>query len=144
MRYYPNLQLKMGATPIPPEKLTTLAEISYFVAEVANLPQDQHAPYVAKVLSHLIRGHPCSSHVKNPLTYQHIDPNQSGIIDVRLFLSYPDEVTWFEKSQQIGLDLDSRQAKEMLSEIKDLEAQALLLKVRKPRLNLMLHRLQPN
>ncbi|MBE9475068.1 MAG: citramalate synthase, partial [Chloroflexi bacterium] len=42
----PDLQLKMGKSCVPVENLEQLAELSYYVAEVANLPHDKNYPYV--------------------------------------------------------------------------------------------------
>ncbi|MCA9957877.1 MAG: citramalate synthase, partial [Anaerolineales bacterium] len=42
----PDLQIKMGKECVPPESLQQLADLAHYVAEIANLPHDTHAPYV--------------------------------------------------------------------------------------------------
>lgn len=140
----PNLQLKMGVNPITPEKLATLSEISYFVAEVANLPHDQHAPYVGESAFTHKGGIHVAAMLKSAQTYQHIDPDLVGNLRRSVVSELSGRGNLVEKSQLMGLDLDSSQAREMLSEIKDLEAQGFTFESAEGTFNLMLHRLQPD
>ena len=48
----PDLQLKMGKSCVPEENLNHLTDLSYYVAEVANLPHDKHYPYVGSARLH--------------------------------------------------------------------------------------------
>jgi 2-isopropylmalate synthase len=44
----PDLQLKMGYETVAPEQLKELTDLSRCVAEVANLPHDDHQPFVGR------------------------------------------------------------------------------------------------
>ncbi|MFZ1399348.1 MAG: citramalate synthase, partial [Candidatus Promineifilaceae bacterium] len=74
----PDLQLKMGYDCVPPEKLAGLTELSRYVAEVANLDLDDHQPFVgASAFAHKGGIH-VAAMLKNPLSYQHIEPELVG------------------------------------------------------------------
>src|SRR4030043_354473 len=44
----PDLELKLGFKTLPEGQLSKIKEVSHFVAEVANLAQDEHLPFVGK------------------------------------------------------------------------------------------------
>src|SRR2546421_8182312 len=72
------LQLKVGCAVLPPEQLRRLREVALFVAAVANLNPDAHAPYVgASAFAHKGGIH-VAAVAKLPESYQHIDPALVG------------------------------------------------------------------
>src|SRR2546429_3065883 len=72
------LQLKVGCPVLPPEQLRRLREVGLFVAAVANLNPDAHAPYVgASAFAHKGGIH-VAAVAKLPESYQHIDPALVG------------------------------------------------------------------
>jgi 2-isopropylmalate synthase len=72
------LQLKLGCPVLPPEQLRRLREVALFVAAVANLNPDAHAPYVgASAFAHKGGIH-VAAVAKLPESYQHIDPALVG------------------------------------------------------------------
>ncbi|MDX2254153.1 MAG: citramalate synthase [Pseudanabaenaceae cyanobacterium bins.39] len=74
----PNLQLKMGYQCITPEQLCQITEISRQVSEIVNLAPDDHAAFVgASAFAHKGGIH-VSAVQRNPLTYEHINPEQVG------------------------------------------------------------------
>ncbi|MEL7505105.1 MAG: citramalate synthase [Cyanobacteria bacterium J06554_6] len=74
----PNLQLKMGYDCLPPEKLAMLADGSRYISEVVNLAPDDHAPYVGRSAFAHKGGIHVSAVEREPLTYEHIVPEQVG------------------------------------------------------------------
>ena len=74
----PNLQLKLGFDCIQPEQLETLAESSRLISEVVNLAPDDHAPFVGLSAFAHKGGIHVSAVERNPLTYEHIQPEQVG------------------------------------------------------------------
>lgn len=74
----PNLQLKLGYRCLPQEKLQHLTEISRSISEVVNLAPDDHAPFVGLSAFAHKGGIHVSAVQKNPLTYEHIAPEQVG------------------------------------------------------------------
>src|SRR6266700_2747444 len=72
------LQLKLGYDVLPPDQLRRLTEVAHFVASVANLNPDAHAPYVgASAFAHKGGIH-VAAVAKLPESYQHIDPALVG------------------------------------------------------------------
>lgn len=72
------LQLKLGYDVLPPDQLRRLTEVAHFVAAVANLNPDAHAPYVgASAFAHKGGIH-VAAVAKLPESYQHIDPALVG------------------------------------------------------------------
>jgi 2-isopropylmalate synthase len=72
------LQLKLGRAVLPPDQLRRLTEVAHFVAAVANLNPDPHAPYVgASAFAHKGGIH-VAAVAKLPESYQHIDPALVG------------------------------------------------------------------
>lgn len=74
----PNLELKMGYKALANGSLATLAEVSRFVAEVANLRPDDYAPYVGRSAFAHKAGLHVNALLKSPETYQHVDPALVG------------------------------------------------------------------
>jgi len=74
----PNLQTKLGFSCISAEQLGQLTETSRFVSEVVNLAPDDHAPFVGLSAFAHKGGIHVSAVERNPLTYEHIQPEQVG------------------------------------------------------------------
>ncbi len=73
-----NLQLKRGIQCVPEESLATLTELSNYVAAVANLAPDAHAPFVGRAAFAHKGGIHVAAVAKEPAMYQHMDPAQVG------------------------------------------------------------------
>jgi len=74
----PNLQLKMGYEVVPSENLKRLKALAQFVAELANIPLSKNMPYVGdNAFAHKAGVH-ASAVLKNPETYEHINPELVG------------------------------------------------------------------
>ncbi|MBA2683956.1 MAG: citramalate synthase [Gemmatimonadaceae bacterium] len=73
-----NLQLKRGVRCVPEESLATLTELSNYVASVANLAPDAHAPFVGRAAFAHKGGIHVAAVAKDPAMYQHMDPAQVG------------------------------------------------------------------
>ena len=73
-----NLQLKRGIPCVPDESLATLTELSNYVASVANLAPDAHAPFVGRAAFAHKGGIHVAAVAKEPAMYQHMDPARVG------------------------------------------------------------------
>ncbi|NER52666.1 MAG: hypothetical protein F6J92_39715, partial [Symploca sp. SIO1A3] len=78
MALIPNLQLKLGYSCIEDEQLARLAQVSRLTSEVVNLAPDDHAPFVGRSAFAHKGGIHVSAVARNPLTYEHIQPEQVG------------------------------------------------------------------
>ena len=74
----PDLQIKMGKTCVTDENLAHLSELSRYVAELANLPHDEHYPFVGKSAFAHKGGIHVAAMRKNEASYQHINPALVG------------------------------------------------------------------
>ncbi|MBD2356350.1 citramalate synthase [Tolypothrix sp. FACHB-123] len=121
----PNLQLKLGYSCIGEDELAQLTEASRFVSEVVNLAPDEHAPFVGMSAFAHKGGIHVSAVERNPLTYEHIQPEQVGnrrriVISEQSGLS-----NVLAKARTLGIELDQRQpeARQILQKMKDLESE---------------------
>ena len=72
----PDLEIKMNLDCLPEGGLAELSEVSRFVSDVANLPQDEHMAYVgASAFAHKGGIHVAAMR-RHADSYQHIDPTQ--------------------------------------------------------------------
>jgi 2-isopropylmalate synthase len=121
----PLLKLKVGAECITDEQLRKLTEISRHIAEIANLPQSPHQPYVGRSAFSHKGGIHVSAVVKHPGTYEHVKPELVGN-ERRVTVSELSGVSnLLVKAAEYGVDLqkDSKEVKELIKILKDLEHQ---------------------
>ncbi len=138
-----NLNLKLGIEAVTPEQLRKLTEMSLFVSELANLAPDDHAPYVGRSAFAHKGGVHVNAMVKNPHSYQHIDPalvgNQMRIVVSDL--SGKDNIAM--KRLQFGLEgITREQEKEVLAQIKELEHRGFAFEAADASVELLLRRTQ--
>ena len=121
----PNLQLKLGYSCIGEHQLNQLTEASRFVSEVVNLAPDEHAPFVGLSAFAHKGGIHVSAVERNPLTYEHIQPELVGnqrriVISEQSGLS---NVLAKARTCGIELDKDHPQARQILQRMKELESE---------------------
>ena len=121
----PNLQLKLGYSCIGEHQLNQLTEASRFVSEVVNLAPDEHAAFVGRSAFAHKGGIHVSAVERNPLTYEHIQPELVGnqrriVISEQSGLS---NVLAKAKTCGIELDKDHPQARQILQRMKELESE---------------------
>lgn len=121
----PNLQLKLGYTCVESTQLAQLAESSRLISEVVNLAPDDHAPFVGLSAFAHKGGIHVSAVERNPLTYEHIQPELVGnsrriVISDQAGLS-----NVLAKARSFGIDLDKQDptCRQILQHLKTLENQ---------------------
>jgi 2-isopropylmalate synthase len=120
----PSLQLKMGYEVLSPERMEQLTAVSHYVAEMANLPPDNWAPYVGRNAF----AHKGGMHVQGLLadsrTYEHIDPAVVGNGTHVLVGELSGRGSVVAKAQELGLDFsdDSERVQKVLARLKDMES----------------------
>ncbi len=120
----PDLELKMDLQCLPDGKLGELSEVSRFVSDVANLPQDEHMAYVGTSAFAHKGGIHVAAMRRNADSYQHIDPTRVGN-HMRVVVSeLSGRGNLLSKAEELGLQLDeSVDMPEVLNRLKELEAQ---------------------
>ncbi len=74
----PNLQLKLGYDCLGQQQLGKLSPVSHLISEIVNLAPDDRAPFVGRSAFAHKAGVHVSAVEKNPLTYEHIQPELVG------------------------------------------------------------------
>lgn len=121
----PNLQLKLGYSCIADEQLARLAQTSRYISEVVNLAPDDHAPFVGRSAFAHKGGIHVSAVQRNPLTYEHIEPEKVGN-QRRIVVSDQSGLSnVLAKAQSFGFDLNKQDpaSRQILQRLKDLESQ---------------------
>lgn len=121
----PNLQLKLGYHCIQENQLTQLTPNSRLISEIVNLAPDDHAPFVGRSAFAHKGGIHVSAVQKNPLTYEHIKPEQIGN-QRRIVISDQSGLSnIISKASSFGLDLnkDNPSCRQILESLKKLENQ---------------------
>jgi 2-isopropylmalate synthase len=121
----PNLQLKLGYRCLEDNQLTQLTQTSRFISEVVNLAPDEHAAFVGRSAFAHKGGIHVSAVERNPLTYEHIQPEQIGnsrriVISEQAGLS-----NVLAKARTFGIELDKQNpaARQILQRLKELEGE---------------------
>ena len=140
----PGLQLKMECDCVSAEQLATLTDLSVYVAEIANLAHDDHAPYVgASAFAHKGGVH-VAAMLRNPLSYQHIEPTAVGNQQRSVVSELSGRGNLVDKAEQFGLDTQRLDLRQVLDRIKQLEAQGFTFEGAEASVELMLRRTHPD
>ncbi|MBU4260644.1 MAG: citramalate synthase [Proteobacteria bacterium] len=121
----PALALKMDYTFHAEHHLKKLSETSRYVNELANLPHNRYQPYVGTSAFAHKGGIHVSAVKRNPLTYEHIDPEKVGNVRRILISDQSGRSNVLHKAKKFGIDLDSKDpvVTSILKELKTLENQ---------------------
>jgi len=119
----PDLMLKLGYEAIPRKQLKRLRELARFVNELANMPDNKRQPFVGESAFAHKGGMHVSAIVRNPETYEHIDPELVGNHRRVLVSDLSGRSNILYKAEELGIDLDSKDPAvlEILEKIKTLE-----------------------
>ncbi len=123
----PILMLKMGYHCLSDDKLAQLTELSHYVSELANLIPNTHQPFVGNSAFAHKGGIHVSALLKNPKTYELIDPAAVGNSRRVLVSELSGLSNILCKIEELGLDVDvnrtNEETRKVLTEIKELENQ---------------------
>ncbi|MBE7190046.1 citramalate synthase [Jatrophihabitans endophyticus] len=118
------LVTKMGLDVLPDGCLAEMVRVSHAVAEIANLGQDTHAPYVgASAFAHKAGLHASAIKV-SPELYNHLDPSVVGNDQRILVTEMAGRASVELKSRELGVDVAGRPevVGRVVETIKDREA----------------------
>jgi len=118
-----NLQGKTGCSCLAEEKLKQLTELSRYVSEVANIPPLNQRPFVGKSAFAHKGGVHVSAIMKNPVAYEHMDPDTVGNRRRVLVSDLSGKSNIAYKSSELGLKLGGNgfTSQKIVNEIKRLE-----------------------
>jgi 2-isopropylmalate synthase len=121
----PNLELKMGLRCLPAGNLKNLSEAAHYVGEIANMPHYSNQPFVGHGAFAHKGGIHVSALLKDPLTYEHIDPEKVGNHRRVLVSELSGLSNLLYKARELNIDVNSYDAetRRLIKEIKELENQ---------------------
>jgi 2-isopropylmalate synthase len=120
-----NLQLKLGYQCVGPDRLRQLTELSRFISEVVNVPPRNQRPFVGKSAFAHKGGVHVNAILKNPASYEHIDPAMVGNRRRVLVsdLSGKSNIKYKAREMEIRLGGNGYDSEKIVREIKRLEDQ---------------------
>lgn len=119
----PNLQIKMGYKCLEDEKMAELTSVSRYFSEIANKIHDDWQPYVGSNTF----GHKGGMHIdavmKNPATFEHINPDLVGNQRRMLMSEVAGRSTILKYVQKIdpSIDRNSEKTHEIMAKLKEME-----------------------
>ncbi|MFA7343972.1 MAG: citramalate synthase [Terrimicrobiaceae bacterium] len=118
----PTLQVKMGIRVVP--DLARLREVSRFVDELANVPQDIRAPYVGGAAFTHKGGLHVHAVQKLARSYEHMDPALVGNAQTILISDMSGQSNILAKTRELGFEFQkgSPEVAAILRHVKDSEA----------------------
>ncbi|HXV18637.1 MAG TPA: alpha-isopropylmalate synthase regulatory domain-containing protein, partial [Candidatus Omnitrophota bacterium] len=118
-----NLQLKLGMLCLPAQKLKEFTEAARFVGEVSNMVQAKSQPYVGQSAFAHKGGVHINAVMKNPETYEHIDPALVGNRRRFLVSELGGKTNVMLKARELDIDFqkESPEAKKILQEVQQRE-----------------------
>lgn len=115
----PVLQLKLGFDCVTPENLFSLTQNARLICELANLPFDEHKPFVGGYAFAHKAGTHVDGIIKSPKTFEHISPSLVGNERFNLVSGLSGRAAIREKIEQLlpGIDKNSPKVEHVLEVI---------------------------
>lgn len=119
----PNLQLKLGHECIPADAMRHLTSVARSVAEIANMPHNDRAAYVGGHAFAHKGGMHIDAVVKNPISYEHINPDLVGNSRRVLMSEVAGRSTLLARINAVDptLSKDSPETRRIVDKLKELE-----------------------
>lgn len=121
----PNLELKMNKRCLPSGKLKHLTEVSHYINEIANMPSPNNQPFVGYGAFAHKGGIHVSALLKDPLTYEHINPEEVGNHRRVLVSELAGVSNLLYKAKEFNLDVSTYDAesRKVIKQLKELESE---------------------
>ncbi len=121
----PALAMKKGYRFAAAENLYLLSETARYITELANLTHNRYQPYVGNSAFAHKGGIHVSAVKRNPLTYEHLDPEKVGNIRRILISDQSGRSNVIHKAGKFGIGLDSNDPaiNSILDRLKTMEQQ---------------------
>ena len=124
----PAVVLKLGLDCGVAGNLDQLYSVSRYLNELANLPQNRYQPYVGESAFAHKGGIHVSAVKRNPITYEHIEPERVGNLRRILLSDQAGRANLLYKSRQWGLDIaeDDPVLYNLVADLKERENQGYM------------------
>ncbi len=120
-----NLQIKLGVHCLPAQKLKEFTEVARYVSEVSNMLQPRNQPYVGLSAFAHKGGVHINAVLKNPETYEHIDPDLVGNRRRFLVSEVGGRTNILLKAKELDIELkkESPETRKILQKVQEKESQ---------------------
>lgn len=137
-----NLKLKLRIDCISEAKLKELTDTSRFVAEISNVKQQENQPFVGNSAFTHKAGVHINAIMKNPVTYEHIDPHTVGNKRRLLVSELSGKSSILLRAEALELDLkkEAPKTKKILNLLQKLEHEGYHFEAAEGSLELLLKR----
>jgi len=137
-----NLKLKLGIDCVSDFALRGLTEIARFVADISNMKLQDNQPFVGNSAFAHKAGIHVNAILKNPKTYEHIDPAKVGNHRRLLISELSGSSTIIKKARDLDLDLgkDAEKSKTILKVLQELENRGYHFEAAEASLELLIKR----
>lgn len=138
-----SLKLKLGINCVSDIQLRELSEVARFIAEVSNMKLEDHQPFVGNSAFAHKAGVHINAILKNPKTYEHVDPRAVGNHRRLLISELSGRSTILKKAEEIDVELgkDPEKSKKILKILQDLEHKGYHFEVAEASLELLIKRI---
>ncbi len=136
------LKLKLGIDCVSDISLKELTETAHFVAEISNMKLQDNQPFVgSSAFAHKAGVH-INAILKNPKTYEHIDPLSVGNHRRLLISELSGKSTIIKKAEDmdLGIGKDAKKSKKILKALQDLESKGYHFEAAEASLELLIKR----
>jgi 2-isopropylmalate synthase len=138
-----NLQLKLGYDCVAPDNLRRLSELAHYVAAIANLNPDAHAPYVGRSAFAHKGGIHVAAIAKVEESYQHIDPTLVGNQKRVVVSELAGRGNILLRAHEMGLHLNGNE-RQLLQRIKDMENHGFQFEAAEGSFEMLIRRAAPH
>ncbi len=138
----PTLKFKMGLDCLTNIEFKELTEASRYIAEISNVKQRDTQPYVGRSAFAHKAGVHVNAILKNPRTYEHIEPEKVGNRRRMLISELSGKSSIIEKAREIGFRIrkKSDKARDILSRVQDMEKEGFQFELAEASLMLLMNR----
>ena len=139
-----NLQLKMGYECVSPDNLKKLTNLSRTVQELANMREWKNQPFVGDSAFAHKGGVHVSAVMKNPLTYEHIEPELVGNRRRVLISDLSGRSNIIYKLEELGINMDAKDPAliKIVDEIKQMENEGYAYEGADASLEMLIHKVR--
>lgn len=119
----PNLELKMGYVCLEGGKIEDITSAARYVSEIANVSHDERQPYVGECAFAHKGGMHVDGVIKNPKTFEHIDPEEVGNRRRVLISEMSGRANLIKEIKKVdpSLDKHSSEVDKVIKKLKELE-----------------------
>ncbi len=140
----PNVELKMGLSCLPGGRLAEISDLSRFVAEIANLPMNEHAPYVGRSAFAHKGGVHVAAMQRAASSYQHVEPELVGNESRVVISELSGRGNVIAKAQELGLEVAASEGVAILEQIKQAESKGFAYEAAEASVALLIARQKPD